>query len=180
MRALVPVVALFLLLANVTSASAQESRFVVSVADQSGRPYPDVPIEVAQLIPLRSARDELRWRVVATAKTDALGTAVIAVAPSQTEYRVRLKLAATSEPWSPYPPMDGIGRRWDRPVLAVPGDVVVSFELRSDVDIPPPVVGPTFPETPPPRGVLSGRVLSTTGEAVGNVSVEVRGTENRA
>src|SRR5262245_49974744 len=110
MRARVPVIALFLLLANVTSVSTQKSRFVVSVADQFARPDPEVPIEFAQLIPLRSARDELGGRVVATAKPDAFGMSVIAVAPSQTEYRVRLKHeAATGQPWSPYPPMDGMG-----------------------------------------------------------------------
>jgi hypothetical protein len=175
MRARVTVIVLFLLLVNGTWLSAQQSRLVVSVADQFGRPYPDVPIEVAEQIPLRSARDELRTRVVATAKTDALGIAVITVAPSQREYRVRLKHeAAGSEPSSPHPTMDGIGRWWDRPIRAVPGDVVVPFELRSDLDISPPVVGPSFSEAPPPRGVLSGRVVSTTGEAVGSVAVDVR------
>ncbi len=175
MRALVPVVVLFLLLASDTSLSAQQSRLVVSVADQFGRPYPDIPIEVAQEIPLRSARDELRTKVVARARTDALGIAVIVVAPSQREYRVRLKHeAAAAGP----PPAMPLPMRWERPVLAVPGEVVVSFELRSDLEIPFPVVGPTFSEPPPPRGVLSGRVVSRTGEAVGNVSVEVRGKES--
>jgi hypothetical protein len=46
MRVLVPVL-LFFLLADVTSLLAQESRIVVSVADEFGSPYPDVPIEVA-------------------------------------------------------------------------------------------------------------------------------------
>ena len=78
-RALVLIV-LFFLLGDVTSLSAQESRLVVSVADEFGRPYPDVPIEVTQEIPPRSARDELRTKVVATVRTDALGIAVIAVA----------------------------------------------------------------------------------------------------
>jgi hypothetical protein len=173
MRALVPVV-LFFLLAEVTSLSAQESRLVVSVADQFGRPFPDVRIEVAQELPLRSAGDELRTKVVATARTDALGVAVITVAPSRREYRDRA-LHDTLAPRG----------QWDRPVLAVPGDVMVSFGPSSNEAILPAIPLSTMPlphvdatfDPRPPNGVLSGRVVSTTGEAVGNVVVSVRGGE---
>jgi hypothetical protein len=167
MRALVPVI-LFFLLADVESLLAQESRLVVSVADEFGSPYPDVPIEVVREVPPRSARDKLRTKVVATVRTDALGIALIAVAPSPRGYRVRLKHEAATT---------GLRGLWDRPVLAVPGEVVVSFEIPSNKGYPPAFLDSTS-FTPLPKGVLSGRVVSTTGEAVGNVSVDVRSNEN--
>ena len=58
MRALV-VAVLFFLLGDVTGLSAQQSRLIVSVADQFGRPFPGVRIEVAE--ELRPARQRLEW-----------------------------------------------------------------------------------------------------------------------
>jgi hypothetical protein len=155
-----PLLAVILvLLANITSLLAQDARLIVTVVDEFDRPLPDAQIEV---------RPEGQKRLVGTAVTDALGAAVIEVVPFK-DYRVR----ATREGfmlWLRHP--EG------QAVWPVPGEVPVRLTMTVNDGIPLPLPVGTDPP-PPQKGILSGRIMSATGEAVADTSVSVNGDNYR-
>jgi protocatechuate 3,4-dioxygenase beta subunit len=166
MHAVVFIALVGLLGLNALPASAQETRLVITVVDEFDQPFPDVRVDVRVEVPAPRGTEaraivEPPTRLFATTNTDALGTAVFRLQPFRS-YRIRVVREGfrTSE-------------ITDRQIWATPGEAVARpYKLISWFGMP--VDSNSNASPPPPRGVLSGRVLSTTGDAVGDVVVEIK------
>ena len=156
----VPAIVLVLLCALSAPLSAQTARLLVTVVDRTtGVSIPDVRVQIFREDPPPATR----WgspigtnTLIASAQTDALGTAVISV---KTFYRYLVR--ATHKQYLPTEPEF-------LPIRASEGDVEVAINLFPVDFILPPVVGETLEIV---KGRLVGQVSSPTGEALSNIRI---------
>jgi len=140
----------FFLSVTATGAFAQEAHLTVAVVDGLDRPLPDVRIQVSL---------KADGTVVASALTDTFGAATIRVTPFRTYI-----IHATHEGFFAVEPIEA---------LSVPGETSASFHLVEDEGLPL-LDADSVNAQRTPRGVLSGRVLSTGGQPLVGLRVEAQ------
>ena len=147
--------------------SAQTARLLVRVIDRpTGAPIPDVRVQIFREDPPPATRARIpipTKTLIASAQTDALGTAVISVKASVYYY-----IRATHKQ---YLPTDDDFHR----IRPSEGDVAVGLNLFPADFILPPADGQRLEIV---QGRLVGRVSSPTGEGLSNIPVMAQQLEN--